>query len=253
MGIESITSKRLSEPNSDKTLLTASSSASSSGFKDLSRAPAAQRRGDRREQSADRSEGRKEKTPSSETASPLLAQADGSFVIQSYFAAPPVARAPVQAKPTQSRLPVIDHAMLHDLKVGQAGTTVRMHATLGQGQHQGVELRATDRNGKIQIELLATDANSARSLRAELPQIRELLSARGLDGVNVSVIAERGTATEQGVERSTSSAHAGERDPRHAERFDPEQTQATAINSRASASSSSPIEEPDQQLAWELL
>jgi hypothetical protein len=96
----------------------------------------------------------------------------------------PAARA---GKPTAVTPP--PPVALTDVRVGGAPGTARLHATLAEGRHVGVELRAVEHRGRVTIELHAPSAEAALALRAELPAVREALSARGLEGVSVEVHA----------------------------------------------------------------
>lgn len=77
---------------------------------------------------------------------------------------------------------------VEQVRVGRAGDTVRVHATLGEGAHKGVELRAVERNGKIEVELVAQDSVGAERLRSEMTGLRDTLDASGNDRVAVSVV-----------------------------------------------------------------
>jgi hypothetical protein len=81
---------------------------------------------------------------------------------------------------------------LTDVKVGGPPGSARLHATLAEGRHTGVELRAVERDGRVTIELHANTPEAERALRAEMPAVREALAARGLDGVAVEVHTETG-------------------------------------------------------------
>ncbi len=77
---------------------------------------------------------------------------------------------------------------IENVRVGRAGDTVRGHATVGQGEHQGVELRAVEKNGRIEVELRAADSDAAQRLRGELASMRESLEHQGIERVSVSVV-----------------------------------------------------------------
>jgi hypothetical protein len=92
----------------------------------------------------------------------------------------------------------VESLAIERVRVGRAGDTVRVHATLGEGQHKGVELRAVERNGKIEVELCAKDSVAAEKLRGELSGLREALDGSGNDRVAVSVVDGSAQSGERG-------------------------------------------------------
>lgn len=92
-----------------------------------------------------------------------------------------------------------------DVRVGRGGGTVRVHATLAQGEHQGVELRAVEKNGRIEVELRAADSAAAERLRSEVGALRESLDAQGIDRVAVAVVdASRSASGSHGFSQGES-------------------------------------------------
>lgn len=92
-----------------------------------------------------------------------------------------------------------------DVRVGRGGGAVRVHATLAQGEHQGVELRAVEKNGRIEVELRAADSAAAERLRGEVSALRESLEAQGIDRVAVAVVdASRSSSGSHGFSQGES-------------------------------------------------
>lgn len=85
---------------------------------------------------------------------------------------------------------------IEHVRVGRAGQTVRLHATVSHGAHQGVELRAVSKDGRVEVELRAADGEAAQRLRAEMSSLRAALDAQGIDRVRVSVVDASGQGTE---------------------------------------------------------
>lgn len=238
-------------PSTSATNKSTQSSSSGSQFKDISKRDANKRPNDRPERASNAKSGMS-------THSPLLAQADGSFVIGHFMPTLPgsVGSRTAPARPKVATAAPIDHGMLQNVKVGQAGGVVRLHATLGEGQHRGVELRAVEKHGKVQVELLAQDPDAARRLRADLGEIREILSQRGLEGVDVSVVTQGSRSTEHGIEESSASANAGNQ--REQEEHNPqeqEQTSLQPVTGSHASNTATPESTTDEQdlEAWELL
>lgn len=92
-----------------------------------------------------------------------------------------------------------------DVRVGRGGGAVRVHATLAQGEHQGVELRAVEKNGRIEVELRAADSAAAERLRSEVGALRDSLESQGIERVAVAVVdASRSAAGSHGFSQGDS-------------------------------------------------
>jgi hypothetical protein len=106
---------------------------------------------------------------------------------------------------------------LAHVRVGGRAGMSQLHATIAEGRHAGLELRAIERDGRVVIELRAPLPGNERALRAELPRVRDALAARGLQDVTIDVGVGRegsggrpwaqtegtGEPTRAGAERST--------------------------------------------------
>ncbi|MBL8679773.1 MAG: hypothetical protein JNK05_11435 [Myxococcales bacterium] len=198
--------------------------------------------------------------------SPLLAQTDGTLVVgnpalagaQGFAAllgatgerAPRAsasragAHNPLENQgQTEARALAIEH-----VRVGRAGETVRVHATLGEGEHKGVELRAVERNGKIEVELVAQDSVSAERLRSEMSGVRDTLDAAGNERVAVSVI----DASAKGAETGERPRDEGSRQEHpHDDRREGDQQDREG----ATETEGEPLEEPEaaRSQRWRLL
>lgn len=130
-------------------------------------------------------------------------------------------------------MPVVDHrpVALTDIRVGGSPGEARLHATLAEGRHAGVEIRAVERNGRVTIELLAPTEMAERALRAEIHQVREILAARGLDTVAVEV-------------------HTGEQERRHHPSTTEETQQETPPSMHAPQKTNPPFNESDEDMVW---
>jgi hypothetical protein len=72
------------------------------------------------------------------------------------------------------------------VRVGRGEGVVRVHATLSEGRHRGVELRAVERDGRVQVELVAREPEALSRLQRELPSLR---SAIGDGALSVHVVS----------------------------------------------------------------
>ena len=186
----------------------------------------------------------------------LLAQPDGSFIVGHFSASIPPARAASFGAAQHVSTPALESETLQNVKVGQAGGTVRLHGTLAIGQHRGVELRAVETHGKVHVELVAQDPDAARSLRADLGDIRELLSKRGLDGVEVTVTTQSNRSAEPSVEQSAASANTGrhpQQDSETADETDQNHNSPVSKKSASQQATQNGQETADVEEAWEIL
>ncbi len=227
-------------------------------FKDIARDRSAKRATDRPERKGhDKQTGQSANKHATSHHGGLLAQPDGSFIVGQFSSpGPAVPRATVRAT-QHAPAPALDSGALQNVKVGQAGGTVRLHATLGHGPHRGVELRAIETHGKVQVELIAQDPHGARSLRADLGEIRELLSKRGLESVEITVTTQSDRSAESGVERSSASANTGQppEQDNEATAEDDEQNHLHGVRQKRSAqlATQSQQDTADVVDAWEIL
>jgi hypothetical protein len=180
----------------------------------------------RREKGPDRA-ARGSAGPSVDLAA-LLARPDGAWVVTGAPAMIPsgAAHRPT-AGPTTTDAAARTRAALSEpevalrqVRVGGAPGAARLHATLAEGKHAGVELRAVEHNGKIAIELVAHSPVAEHALRAEIAELREVLCAKGLDGVQVDVRSgdeerrEQARATaEEALARGAGRGRGGARGP----------------------------------------
>lgn len=154
----------------------------------------------------------------SEEPSPFEVRADGLLVVAPYAFSPAIAgsgahaihgkvqRAQAAARATELAEQAQRDVELgvENVRVGRAGETVRVHATVSRGEHQGVELRAVSKDGRVEVELRATDHEAAQRLRAEMGSLRSSLDSQGIDRVNVNVV----DASSEG--RGASGEHSNE-------------------------------------------
>lgn len=129
----------------------------------------------------------------------LIARADGLLVVTATVGPPlttlrvsgsgsattHVTRA-LGSEPTRDALA----PAIADVRVGGAAGQSHVHARIMEGPHAGVEVRAVERGGRVEIELVAPSAAAETSLRAEIGAVREVLGARGLEDVSVDVRSE---------------------------------------------------------------
>jgi hypothetical protein len=115
-----------------------------------------------------------------------------------------VHRAQIAAAATESaeRSQREEALAIENVRVGRAGETVRVHATVSHGEHQGVELRAVSKDGRVEVELRAADSDAAQRLRAEMGSLRDALDAQGIERVRVSVVDASGESRGAGREHS---------------------------------------------------
>jgi len=126
---------------------------------------------------------------------------------------------------------------IENVRVGRAGETVRVHATVSHGEHQGVELRAVSKDGRVEVELRAADSEAAQRLRAEMGSLRESLDAQGIERVRVSVVDA--TSESRGAGGEQSEGHRQEQRERERHR---EGERARDARSGAGAGSPSAVE-----------
>lgn len=137
-----------------------------------------------------------------EEPSPFEVRPDGLLVVAPYAFSPAIAGSGAhaihgkvqRAQAAASATELAEQAQrdvelgVENVRVGRAGETVRVHATVSRGEHQGVELRAVSKDGRVEVELRATDHEAAQRLRAEMGSLRSSLDSQGIDRVNVSVV-----------------------------------------------------------------
>ncbi len=132
-------------------------------------------------------------------ALPYELRPDGTLVVTPYSVSSAAARAPSHATHAKVHSASVATAAIEqsqrdadlpieNVRVGRAGDTVRVHATVGQGEHQGVELRAVSRDGRVEVELRAGDTDAAQRLRSELASLRDSLETQGIERVSVTVV-----------------------------------------------------------------
>ncbi|MDP3273727.1 MAG: flagellar hook-length control protein FliK [Deltaproteobacteria bacterium] len=148
----------------------------------------------------------------------LEEQPDGSYRVSHWAShmapqsAPtvPLSRAPQAGKIQQDQPSSEPEALgLSDLRMGRARGELRLHGLLDQGRHRGVEVRATEHNGQVRIELHASDPAGRERLRAELPELRELLVAQGINCADVRVGQPRESAASHEHRENTSRDNSG--------------------------------------------
>jgi hypothetical protein len=149
---------------------------------------------------------------SSEAAAPwtapgqMLLRGDGTYVSASHARGSsqhPTLGA-LAAEPSDAKRSAVT-AALEDVRVGRTEDTVRVHATLAEGRHRGVELRAVERgDGRVEVELRAADPAALDRLRAELPELRAALDHGPTESVTVSVVA-----AEPGAHAGSHDGHSG--------------------------------------------
>jgi hypothetical protein len=99
---------------------------------------------------------------------------------------------------------------IEHVRVGRRDGEVRVHATLSEGAHRGVELRAVARNGRVEVELVADNADALARLQRELPSLRAALGDGARADLSVCVVGpeegragggDRGLAGDRGGDR----------------------------------------------------
>jgi hypothetical protein len=175
----------------------------------------------------------------------MLLRGDGTYVSATH-ARGPSSRSElgtVLAEQSEAKRSAVT-AALDDVRVGRSEDSVRVHATLAEGRHRGVELRAVERgDGRVEVELRAADPAALDRLRAELPELRAALDHGPTESVTVSVVA------------AEPGAHAGSRDGQSGrEHREPERERREGRDEEdARGTSASEPAQPSADDRWELL